>query len=176
MFNRAGQYAITFNSIGTISIPSNCNVDSFARYSSNFTGNIILEGNVSNYDSMLQLTAIKPGSRVNLIYNSTNELLVDELVALYGPSGTGSMGNIYKMSSASDIYKVAVTVLNGTISGYTIKAVNSGDLATFTVIPSSGYASPTVVCTNGQSGSISGNTLTVSNITSDTTCTVTYSK
>ena len=80
------------------------------------------------------------------------------------------------MSSASNIYKVAVTVLNGTISGDTIKAVNSGDLATFTVNPSSGYSTPPVVCTNGQSGSISGNTLTVSNITSDTTCTVTYSK
>ena len=33
---------------------------------------------------------------------------------------------------------------------------------------------PTVSCTNGQKGSINGNTLTVSNVKSATTCTVTY--
>ena len=174
MFTYTGRNATTFNSIGNFKIPDGCNALEFASGSLMFTGNIIMEGTFSDYENMFYHTATNPDSRVNLIYNSTNEVLVDELISLYGPSGSSSQGNIYKMSSVSDIYKVSVTVLNGTIDGETVKAVNSGDSVTFTTNPSSGYTSPTVTCTNSQSGSISGSTLNVSNIRSDTTCTVTY--
>ena len=174
MFSSAGQSATTFNSIGAISIPDGCNVADFAHYASGFTGNIILEGNVSDYDYMLHSTATKPGSRVNLIYNSTNESLVDELIALYGPSGTSSQGNIYKLSSPADIYKASVTALNGTIGGKTISTVNNGDSATFTVSPSVGYSNGEVTCTNGQKSVLEGTELTVSNMTNDTVCTVEF--
>ena len=87
MFYSAEYNATTFNSIGTMRIPDGCNLDSFAERAFAFTGNIILEGNVFNYDYMLSSTATKSGSRVNLIYNSTNESLVDEMISLYGPSG-----------------------------------------------------------------------------------------
>ena len=180
MFDYAGGSATTFNSIGNFSIPNNCNVESFANNSLMFTGNIILEGNLSNYNTIFSNSTIKPGSRVNLIYNSTNEFLVDEIISLYGPSGTDSQGNIYKMSSASDIYTVANTVLNGTINGDTIKAVNSGDNVTFEVTPNRGLSNNnyTVTCTNGQTARLFsiGSTpyLEVTNITSSTVCTVEF--
>ena len=89
----------------------------------------------------------------------------------------GSIGNkTYTANYKINTYKVNVTVLNGTITGSTSKTVNYNTNATFTVNPSSGYGNPTVSCTNGQKGSINGNTLTVSNVTNNTTCTVTYIK
>ena len=71
-------------------------------------------------------------------------------------------------------YNVEVIVKNGTIVGETSKSIAHGNSATFTVNPSSGYGNPTVTCTNSQKGSISGNIATVSNVTNNTTCTVTY--
>ena len=87
----------------------------------------------------------------------------------------GSIGNkTYTANYKINTYKVNVTVLNGTITGSTSKTVNYNTNATFTVNPSSGYGNPTVSCTNGQKGSMNGNTLTVSNVKSATTCTVSY--
>ena len=52
--------------------------------------------------------------------------------------------------------------------------VNKNDDAIFTVVNNTSYSRyPVVSCTNGQSGSVIGNTLTVRNVTNDTTCTVT---
>ena len=73
-------------------------------------------------------------------------------------------------------YEVQVTVLNGTIEGETRKVVRSNENTTFSLNPTDGYGNPTVTCTNNQTGSITNNTLTVSNVTNDTTCTVEYSK
>src|SRR5699024_7875918 len=72
-------------------------------------------------------------------------------------------------------YKVEVTVLNGTVTPSS-KDVEYNTSPTFEVKGTSGYGSPTVTCTNSQKGSISGTTLTVSNVSSNTTCTVNYSK
>ncbi len=89
----------------------------------------------------------------------------------------GSIGNkTYTANYKINTYTVKVTVTNGTISGSTSKTVNYNTNATFTVNPSTGYSNPTVTCTNSQKGSINGNTLTVSNVKSATTCTVTYIK
>ena len=71
-------------------------------------------------------------------------------------------------------YEVQVTVLNGTIEGETRKVVRSNENTTFTLNPTEGYGSPEVTCTNSQVGSMNDNTLTVNNVTNDTTCTVTY--
>ena len=71
-------------------------------------------------------------------------------------------------------YTVNATVLNGTISGETSKTVNYKGNTTFTLNPTEGYGSPEVSCTNNQSANIINNTLTVSNVTNNTTCTVKY--
>ena len=119
--------------------------------------------------------ATAPGSRINLIYNDSNESLIDNIISLYGPSGTTSQGNIYKLKEAKDIYRVSVVVNNGTIDGDTIKAVNSGDNTIFTVTSNGSNVVQNLNCTNGQTYSFTyDNTLTVSNVTSDTVCTITF--
>ena len=51
---------------------------------------------------MLYGAATNNGTRINLYYtNSEAETVVDELVAMYGPNGTHSQGNIYKVDSTS---------------------------------------------------------------------------
>lgn len=118
-----------------------------------------------------------PGSRINLIYNDSNESLIDNIISLYGPSGTESQGNIYKLKEAKEIYRVSVVVNNGTIYGDTIKAVNSGDNTIFTVTSNGSNVVQNLNCTNGQTYSFTyDNTLTVSNVTSDTVCTVACNK
>ena len=71
-------------------------------------------------------------------------------------------------------YEVKVEVENGIITGDTTKSVNYNESITFTINPTIGYYNPTVSCTNNQSGNINGNTLTISNVTNNTTCTVIY--
>ena len=71
-------------------------------------------------------------------------------------------------------YEVKVEVQNGVLEGENTKILNYNESTTFIVSPRSGYGSPTVSCTNSQKGNISGNTLTVNNVTNDTTCTVTF--
>ena len=71
-------------------------------------------------------------------------------------------------------YEVKLNVVNG--SGSATKTVEHGSSVSFTGIsPSTGYSSsnPTISCTGG---SLSGSTLTVSNVTSSRTCTVTFKK
>ena len=71
-------------------------------------------------------------------------------------------------------YTVNATVLNGTIEGETSKIVNYNGNTTFTLNPTNGYGNPEVSCTNSQSANMNDNILTVSNITNNTTCTVTF--
>ena len=54
------------------------------------------------------------------------------------------------------------------------KEVNYGGNVEFALGDSEGYNSPEVTCTNEQTGSISNNKLTITNVTSNATCTVTY--
>ena len=73
----------------------------------------------------------------------------------------------------ANTYSVTLNVTNGT--GSSTKTVAYGNSASFTVTPNSGYTSsnPTISCLDG---SLSGTTLTVSNVTSTRTCTVTFAR
>jgi len=68
---------------------------------------------------------------------------------------------------------IRVSVVNGT-SAQTEKVLNYGGSAVFNLIPTEGYTNPSITCTNSQKGVINGNTLTVSNVTEDSACTITY--
>lgn len=68
--------------------------------------------------------------------------------------------------------RVSVRGNNGTYSP-TYKTISYGGSASFTIKPNNGFEYENVSCTNA-SYSVSGNTLNVSNVTNDSTCTVTY--
>ena len=72
-----------------------------------------------------------------------------------------------------DGYSVSLTATNGTISPSNI-TVGYGGSASFTVTPNSGYILELESHTCG--GTLSGNTYTISNITSGKTCSITFKK
>ena len=67
-------------------------------------------------------------------------------------------------------YTVTLNVTNGT--GTATKTVAHSNSATFTVSPNSGYT--TTLTTNTCGGTLSGTTYTISNITSNKTCNITF--
>ena len=93
--------------------------------------------------------------------------------------GRAYIRNVYQDQTCTINFKkaeyiVTLNVVNGT--GSASQTVNYNTTATFTGIsPNSGYSSssPTISCTGG---SFSGTTLTVSNVTSARTCTITFNK
>jgi len=103
MFADIGRSAgILYNNIGILNIPSGCNVFRMVHKSNYFNASFRINGKLSNYTTMFYSTATGENARINLYYtNSEAEAIVDELITLYGPSGTSSQGNIYKMESES---------------------------------------------------------------------------
>ena len=72
----------------------------------------------------------------------------------------------------ANTYSVTLNVTNGT--GSSTKTVAYGNSATFTVTPNSGYKLE--LETNTCGGTLSGNTYTISNITSAKSCSITFKK
>ncbi len=88
-------------------------------------------------------------------------------------SGDGSASNPYEVvAEPVNMYTVSLTVNNG--SGTSTVLVEEGKNATFTVSPNSGYKAE--LETNTCGGTLSGNTYTISNITSTRTCSITFKK
>ena len=72
-------------------------------------------------------------------------------------------------------YTVNVVVKDGIVDGDASKIIDYNNNATFNISPTNDkYGLGSVECTNNQKGTFENNILTVSNVTSDTTCTVTY--
>ncbi len=109
------------------------------------------------------------------------------------PSTTGTLTNTTSKwyGSSSDAYaepdngksftlkyNVNVVVQNGTLASneQASKKVLSGNNTTFNLTPNSVDMTGTVTCTNNQTGTITNNILTVSNVTNDTTCTVSFNE
>ena len=107
------------------------------------------------------------------------------------PKKTGSLNNsVSKLYGSSDsVYDepddgrqftlpadVNVVVQDGSLaSGETSsKSGWTGDSFTFGVVPNDSSLSGFASCTNSQSGSVKNNILTIKNVTSDTTCTITF--
>ena len=93
----------------------------------------------------------------------------------YTPTATtGASVTLYGVCTANN-YDVNLSIVNGTTTGDKTKKVSYNNTTTFTGLSANtGYGTPTVSCTNGQTATISGSTVTTGKITSGTTCTVTY--
>ena len=88
-------------------------------------------------------------------------------------SGDGSPTSPYEViADPVNMYTVSLTVNNG--SGTDTVLVEEGKGATFTVTPNSGYKAE--LETNTCGGTLSGNTYTISNVTSNKTCSITFKK
>ena len=88
-------------------------------------------------------------------------------------SGDGSASNPYEVvAEPVNTYTISLSVNNGSGTGTVL--VEEGKDATFTVTPSDGYKAELETDTCG--GTLSGNTYTISNITSGKTCSITFKK
>ena len=88
----------------------------------------------------------------------------------------GSNCKIYFNKNGEEItknYEVKIEIKNGKTNEES-KIVKEGENAEFTLTNDTGYSNPKVTCTNNQSANIINNTLTVTNVTNYTTCTVEY--
>ena len=115
----------------------------------------------------------RPGRLDNDIVNIS--FTVRPAISLKGDltykSGNGSATNPYEIiAEPVNTYTVSLTVNNG--SGTDTVLVEEGKDATFTVTPSGGYKAELEIDTCG--GKLSGNTYTISNVTSAKTCSITF--
>ena len=102
-----------------------------------------------------------------LDYTETNSLSVDKILINKKDQSCTGLPTVK--------YNVDVNVVNGSVDVQS-KQASIYESATFNVTPNSGYNAASVTCTNDQYGRVKNNVLTVFDITSDTMCTVTYSK
>ena len=88
-------------------------------------------------------------------------------------SGDGSATNPYEaVADPVNMYTASLTVNNGSGTGTVL--VEEGKDAKFTVVPNSGYK--VELETNTCGGTLSGNTYTINNITSNKTCSIAFKK
>ena len=140
---------------------------------------------------------ISPASDINLVAYTLNGQATDktyaELLKTHAVSSvTCKNGTVAKWDNATssinlssiktpdyctidfgDGYSVSLTATNGTVNPSNITVGYNGT-ATFTVTPNSGYKAE--LETDTCSGTLSGNTYTVNNITSGKTCSITFKK
>ena len=90
-------------------------------------------------------------------------------------SSNGATVNLYAIWEEASETEAIITVKveNGTIDKVT-QTVNYNESATFTLTPNKGHGTPSVTCTNNQTGTIENNILKIDNVTANTTCDVTF--
>ena len=128
----------------------------------NWTGNVQLPtiSNTTGYTCKFNTKSDGTGTS----YNSG---------ATYTPSNSETEKTLYTVCDKNS-YTVSVTVNNGTVVGSTTKTALFLEGTNFNLTPSNAYyKNPTVNCDNA-TGEMNGNTLQVTNVTGNTTCTVTY--
>lgn len=123
----------------------------------------------------------------NVIYtvSPTNGYSLDNVVCTNDQTGTWSNGKltvskvtnntVCTVSFKASQYTVTVKATNGSPATQT-KTIASKGTISFTVTPTTGTNATKISCTNGQSGKYSNNSFVVTNVTANTTCTVTFPK
>lgn len=142
---------------------------------------------VANNGSVISesVRTVNGGSSASFAFSPNSGYMFGSVSCTNGAKGSYTKtSNTLKVSSIStnatctvnfvprnDI-RISVTGKNGTYSP-SYKIVGYGGSASFMIKPSNGFEIENVSCTNG-SYSLNGTTLNVSNITTDSTCTVSY--
>ena len=124
------------------------------------------------------------GSSCSFTFTANTGYEIDKVLvngAAVSVSGTSyTISNITKDTTIAVSYKLkkykvtpSVTGTGGTISPNTVQTVNHGDSCTFTFTPSANYEIDKVLV-NGAAVTPTGNKYTISNITKDTTISVSF--
>ena len=196
MFKNAGYYALTW-SIGSLINWNTLNVDNMGSmfYGAGYRASTYFESLGSLEVYARDISSMFYNSRyveINLILN--NRYITSYGSAFYSAATNGGsiavqydckIDNIEKIiktkSVSSNVFKLGAfgdcrinLIVNDGTSDETLKIVSARTNATFTVTPTNAGSPPSVACTNNQSASFSGDTLTINNINMNTTCQVFY--
>ena len=126
------------------------------------------------------------GNSTTLTYNNLlSKYVVDKVTCQKGTTATWNyeensmkLSNIktpdYCTINFKDGYSVSLSATNGTVSAPTTQSTGYNGTVRFTVTPASGYQN--VLETNTCGGTLSGNTYTVSKVTSNKSCSITFKK
>ena len=103
-------------------------------------------------------------------YKKIDTLNTDDIGIETGLTGCGDL--------PKNKYTVSVDVQNGKVaeSDLSTKQVVEHESTSFNLVPNKTNTYPSVKCTNNQEGTLSGNVLTVSNVTNNTICHVAYNE
>ncbi len=182
MFSGMAASASTFN----LDL-SNWDTSSVTNMDSMFSDALFFSNTVFNLD--LSKWNVSNVTDMDRMFDGAGKNATEWIVKI--PKNTGSLNNsISKWSGSNEsVYAepasgrqftlpadVNVVVQDGSLaSGETsTKSGWTGDSFTFNIVPNDSSKTGFVSCTNNQTGTFKDNVLTVSNVTSDTTCTVTY--
>lgn len=154
--NTIDELSLIYLKFGSYSTVNNAVLIDNVSYE-DFTGSIVKSTAVSfkifNGETEVVSGALQPGMVIDVYYD-------EEVIKTYK-----------LVSSSASSYTVSVNVVNGSSNKASI--VTYGD-AEFMLTPVKGYGDEEVVCTNGQIGSVDDDILSLTGVTSDTSCTVTF--
>ena len=182
MFSGMAASATTFN----LDL-SNWDTSSVTNMDSMFSDALFFSNTVFNLD--LSKWNVSNVTDMDRMFDGAGKNATEWVVKI--PKNTGSLNNsISKWSGSNEsVYAepasgrqftlpadVNVVVQEGSLASGELsnKSGWTGDSFTFNIVPNDSSKTGFVSCTNNQTGTFKNNVLTVSNITSDTTCTVTY--
>lgn len=131
--------------------------------------------------STTRKTAIRTTKGTNNNKTTTNNRTTKGTTARTTKSTTsrttrGTTTRTSRTTTQKVTYQVNVVANNGSVISESVRTVNAGATASFAFNPNTGYTFGSVSCTNGAKGSYTktSNTLKVSGVTSNSTCTVNF--
>ena len=182
MFSGMAASATTFN----LDL-SNWDTSSVTNMDSMFSDALFFSNTVFNLD--LSKWNVSNVTDMDRMFDGAGKNATEWIVKI--PKNTGSLNNsVSKWSGSNEsVYAepasgrqftlpadVNVVVQDGSLASGEISTKSgwTGDNFTFNIVPNDSSKTGFVSCTNNQTGAFKDNVLTVSNVTNDTTCTVTY--
>ena len=167
MFNYAGYNAsVSFDNIGTIETYAT-NLSTMFTNSRYMKASInILNKFVSSYSDIFTSSATQQGSQITVNYDCSVENIF-EIIA------TKSNDSNVDTGSSMGVCRASIEVKAGRSDVGEKNGIANQNLE-FTITPDKIGSTPAIKCSNNQTTTISGNTLTINNINLNTSCVVYY--
>lgn len=145
--------------------------EEFFRTSFSVTNGVVTPSYVitmKGYSFLLPTPSANTGYTIETTWNGNGKTYAS------GSSYTPSSNTTLSVSGVISGYTVKLNIVNGTTTSTNPVLVQSGKSAQFTINPINGYKLK--ITSDGCGGTLSGSTYTISNITSDKTCSITLKK
>ena len=181
-YDNGTYYAFVKDSAGNVSNGKQVTIEKVDKVNPTCTINIEPDGTVSEYKTLTVIgndtSGIDPNGYSWTLSDSKNDVAKVDMNGTYTATVTDMAGNKGTCNATIDsisdgTYKIDVIVTNGTVDTPS-KRITANDETSFNLTPNNPSHTPSYICTNKAKATLTNNLLTVSNPTSNTTCTVRY--